>query len=181
MSDLNKKNKDIYLNRLGNLFETIFCINRDCPWTKSLNLKDLLDLLNKEIDEVSYALEKKDVSNLEEEIGDVLFNIFLIPFIIINSKVNISFSNSITFVIEKMIKRHTWVNFPHRKALETQSQYQGIEEHYNKANKTKNIEGMTCGNDNYFNGGVKGNNGANSAVNKMCNITKKTCQENGQC
>ena len=68
-----------------------------------------------------------------------------------------------------------------RKALETQSQYQGIEEHYNKANKTKNIEGMTCGNDNYFNGGVKGNNGANSAVNKMCNITKKTCQENGQC
>ena len=132
MSDLNKKNKDIYMNRLGNLFETIFYINRDCPWTKSLNLKDLLDLLNKEIDEVSYALEKNDVNNLEEEIGDVLFNIFLIPFIIINSKVNISFSNSITSVIDKMIKRHTWVDFPNRKALESVETISDVDKLWNE-------------------------------------------------
>ena len=120
------------MNRLGNLFETIFCINRDCPWTKSLNLKDLLDLLNKEIDEVSYALEKKDFSNLEEEIGDVLFNIFLIPFIIINSKVDISFCNSITSVIAKMIKRHTWVNFPNRKALQSVETISDVDKLWNK-------------------------------------------------
>jgi XTP/dITP diphosphohydrolase len=112
------KNKDIYLSYLGNLFEIIFHINRDCPWTKSLNLIDLLDLLYKEIDEVSYALEKKDSTNLEEEIGDVLFNIFLIPFIIINCNMNISFCNSINLVISKMIKRHTWVNFPGKKAIQ---------------------------------------------------------------
>ena len=132
MNNLNKKRKDVYLNRLGNLFETIFCINRDCPWTKSLNLKDLLDLLNKEIDEVSYALEKKDFSNLEEEIGDVLFNIFLIPFIIINSKVDISFCNSITSVIAKMIKRHTWVNFPNRKALQSVETISDVDKLWNK-------------------------------------------------
>jgi len=61
-----------------------------------------------------------------------------------------------------------------KKALETGDKYKGIEEHYAEA---KNIEGMTCGNENYS----SVYSGANNAVNKMCNITKKTCQENGNC
>src|SRR3989344_2773338 len=62
---------------MKNQFERFFeIINKSIeydPWVKDTGMEGYCNELKKEIDEVLEAIKKKDMKNLEEELGDVLY------------------------------------------------------------------------------------------------------------
>jgi tetrapyrrole methylase family protein/MazG family protein len=49
-----------------------------CPWDRAQTLDDLSGHLQGELDEVKAAIAARDVENLAEELGDLLFNIVFV-------------------------------------------------------------------------------------------------------
>lgn len=90
--------------KIENLLETIDETVKKCAWIKNQSSIDIISSITEETSEVKDALEKNDVNNLEEEIGDLLFTVILLGKISEN-KYNISFEKSIERVTDKIIKR----------------------------------------------------------------------------
>lgn len=79
-----------------------------CPWDQAQTFESLVKDFHEEADELSEAIKNKDMDNLEEEIGDVCFNLALIMQIGIDEKL---FTPESIFerIEKKIIARHTWV------------------------------------------------------------------------
>lgn len=82
--------------------------DKGCPWDREQTILSMIEHFTEEAEEVKSAMEKGDHANLQEELGDLLFNIVLIAQIAKEEKLfNIS---KVLSGIEKKIKtRHTWV------------------------------------------------------------------------
>ena len=48
-----------------------------CHWDKTQKLRDYIEHLQNELNEVKEAIEKQDYNNLREELGDMLFNLVM--------------------------------------------------------------------------------------------------------
>ncbi len=79
-----------------------------CPWDRQQTIQSLAPKLEEEGDEVLAAVRKRDYENLEEELGDLLFNIVLITQIASESG-KFRMSGVLKKVEQKIIARHTWV------------------------------------------------------------------------
>ena len=79
-----------------------------CEWTKSQTSKTLLPFITEEAKEVHDALEKGDIENLKEELGDLLLQIVLQSKIAEENKL-FSFNEVIDNLCEKLIRRHPYV------------------------------------------------------------------------
>ena len=79
-----------------------------CEWTKSQTSKTLLPFITEEAKEVHDALEKGDIENLKEELGDLLLQIVLHSKIAEENKL-FSFNEVIDNLCEKLIRRHPYV------------------------------------------------------------------------
>jgi uncharacterized protein YabN with tetrapyrrole methylase and pyrophosphatase domain len=66
---------DFKVEAFKKMFSLVEKVRIECPWVNSQNFKDHLDELGKEIEELKLAIENKDVKNLEEELGDVLWDL----------------------------------------------------------------------------------------------------------
>jgi len=76
-----------------------------CPNDKSETFNNIVEHLREEIEEVAAAIERNDLENLTEEIGDIVFNLFL--FAQIGKEQNEFDMNTIISKLgEKMIRRH---------------------------------------------------------------------------
>ena len=79
-----------------------------CPWDREQSIESMVPRLLEEAKEVEEALEKKDWDNLEEELGDVLFNIVMISQIASEEK-KFDIGGVMEKIAAKLVSRHTWV------------------------------------------------------------------------
>lgn len=79
-----------------------------CPWDREQSIASMAPKLLEEGAEVLEAVEKEDWENLEEELGDVLFNIVMISQIA-SEEGKFDMSGVLEKVAEKLVSRHTWV------------------------------------------------------------------------
>ena len=79
-----------------------------CPWDQTRKLEDCPKYLNSELDEVIAAIESGDNSNLEEELGDLLFMLaFTIK--VAEKEEKVEMSRLFSRIIDKMVFRHPHV------------------------------------------------------------------------
>jgi uncharacterized protein YabN with tetrapyrrole methylase and pyrophosphatase domain len=79
-----------------------------CPWDRKQTILSLAKSLEEESDEVLVAIRKKDFENLEEELGDLLFNIVMICQIADETK-KFRMAGVLRKIEQKIIARHSWV------------------------------------------------------------------------
>lgn len=79
-----------------------------CPWDREQSIASMSPKLLEEAQEVQEAVKKKDWENLEEELGDVLFNIVMIAQIA-SEEGKFDMGGVLEKIAEKLISRHTWV------------------------------------------------------------------------
>lgn len=81
---------------------------KGCPWDRKQTHESLIPCLKDEALEVVEAIEKKDLDNLCEELGDVLLQVMLHSQIAAEAG-NFTVDDVITVLCEKMIRRHPHV------------------------------------------------------------------------
>ncbi|MFQ5901243.1 MAG: nucleoside triphosphate pyrophosphohydrolase [Thermodesulfobacteriota bacterium] len=79
-----------------------------CPWDRKQDLQSLIPFLIEESYEVIEAIEKGDRSNLQEELGDLLYQIIFLAEIT-GEKGWFDLGDIISHSIDKMIRRHPHV------------------------------------------------------------------------
>lgn len=79
-----------------------------CPWDRQQTFESMKKCILEESDEVAKAIENNDIPNLEEELGDLLFNIFIIAQIA-SEKGDFDLKSVLEKISTKIIERHTWV------------------------------------------------------------------------
>ena len=79
-----------------------------CPWDRKQTYETMKKCIVDESAEVVEAIEKNDIPNLEEELGDLLFNILLIDQIA-SEKGDFDMKSVMEKIGEKIVSRHTWV------------------------------------------------------------------------
>jgi len=109
-----------------------------CPWDRSRKIDDMAKYIKDESQEVLQAFKKKDYKNLQEELGDILFNIVLTSQIA-EEMGKFDISDVLEEIDAKIRSRHTWVFGKDRahtpeEALEMWKKNKEIE----KAKKAKN-------------------------------------------
>jgi MazG family protein len=88
-------------------YEIIKRLRKECPWDEAQTRKTLIPFLLEETYELIDAIEKDDDAKIEEELGDVLLNIFMQ--MVITEEKNISKEEIIERITKKIIKRHPHV------------------------------------------------------------------------
>ena len=79
-----------------------------CPWDRKQTIASMLDYIDEEVEELRLAIENGDHENLEEELGDVLFQIVMIAQIA-KEKKYFEMDGVIAKIHKKIVSRHTWV------------------------------------------------------------------------
>lgn len=79
-----------------------------CPWDREQTIASMLHHVEEEAAEVCEAIENGDHENLQEELGDVLFQVVMISQIA-KEHGYFSMDEVIQGISEKVISRHTWV------------------------------------------------------------------------
>ena len=79
-----------------------------CPWDKKQTHESLIPCLVEESGEAVEAIEKNDMQNLEEELGDVLLQVVMHARIA-EERGDFIFSDVVDGVCKKMIRRHPHV------------------------------------------------------------------------
>ncbi len=79
-----------------------------CPWDIKQDSKSIAPYTLGEAHEVLDAIERDDMENLEEELGDLLFNIVFHAHIA-NERGIFDFGDVVAGIVDKMIRRHPHV------------------------------------------------------------------------
>jgi uncharacterized protein YabN with tetrapyrrole methylase and pyrophosphatase domain len=91
------------------LIDALVETRQKCPWVKEkLSIERLGEAIQSESEEITQAIDKKDMDNLKEEIGDLLMNVTHLA-IICEEKGYFKAKDAITGVKEKLIRRKPWV------------------------------------------------------------------------
>lgn len=79
-----------------------------CPWDRKQTIASMVEHLDEEAKEVQQAIDKQDHKNLEEELGDLLFQIIMIAQIA-KEEGKFDIHDSLARIEHKIRSRHTWV------------------------------------------------------------------------
>ena len=101
---LDKKERYTF-SELANIIEVL---RKECPWDKVQTLESMKKYLVDESNEVFEAVEKKDMDNLCEELGDVLMQVLLYSQIA-SETTNFTIHDVVDGISRKMIRRHPHV------------------------------------------------------------------------
>jgi MazG family protein len=82
-------------------------LRKECPWDAAQSQKTLIPFLLEETYELIDAIERDDRRRIEEELGDLLLNVFM-QMVILEEKIK-SRDDIIKRIQEKIIKRHPHV------------------------------------------------------------------------
>jgi uncharacterized protein YabN with tetrapyrrole methylase and pyrophosphatase domain len=88
--------------------EIVKKVRNNCPHDIEKDFGSVIKDLKEEIEEIELAIKNKDKDNIEEEIGDVLFNVLFLAEIA-NEKYDISLESIIKRINEKIKFRHPHV------------------------------------------------------------------------
>ncbi|HIV98226.1 MAG TPA: nucleoside triphosphate pyrophosphohydrolase [Candidatus Ornithospirochaeta avicola] len=116
MIDYKLNKADNISDACKNLYEIITALRspEGCPWDRKQSEKSAAISLIDETYEYIEGCDKKDISMMREEIGDIMINLFLALYIS-DEKGNFSPADAINEVCEKLIRRHPHV-FSDKKA-----------------------------------------------------------------
>ena len=104
-------------NTFAELVET-FAILRGpngCPWDKKQTHESLIKNMREEAEELVHAIEKKDIDNMKEELGDVLLQV-LLHAQIAKEEGFFTIDDVIQVLYDKLHRRHPHVFGNHAKA-----------------------------------------------------------------
>lgn len=79
-----------------------------CPWDRKQTIASMVEHLDEEAKEVQEAIGKEDYGNLEEELGDLLFQIVMIAQIA-KEENKCTIEGALARIDHKIRSRHTWV------------------------------------------------------------------------
>lgn len=79
-----------------------------CPWDREQTLESMKACVLEEAEEIAEAIDKKDLSNLEEEMGDLIFTLLLMGKIA-EEEGHFNIASAMERAKQKLISRHTWV------------------------------------------------------------------------
>lgn len=79
-----------------------------CPWDRKQKLADLMTPLRNEVEELAAAVAEADAPHIQEELGDVLFNVFMVLRVAEEDGL-FEPGAAMAGVMEKMIRRHPHV------------------------------------------------------------------------
>ena len=79
-----------------------------CPNDQKETFQSIIGHFREEVEEVAEAVEKQDIDNLKEEIGDVLFNVFLMADVA-RSQGLFDIDDVTAAVAQKMVDKHDFV------------------------------------------------------------------------
>jgi uncharacterized protein YabN with tetrapyrrole methylase and pyrophosphatase domain len=82
--------------------------DKGCPWDRAQTIPTMLKCIKDETEEVCQAIEKGDHANLQEELGDVLFQIAMIAQIAEENEY-FKIDDVLKGIDYKIRSRHTWV------------------------------------------------------------------------
>ena len=108
MEKLHKEKKSYSFKELTEIIAELRSAERGCPWDKVQTHESLIPCLRDESEEVVEAIEKKDLENLCEELGDVLLQVMLHSQIARENN-EFTIDDVINGLCEKMIRRHPHV------------------------------------------------------------------------
>lgn len=109
-----------------------------CPWDKEQNLYSIKDHFLEEAYELIEALDRKDVPNIREELGDVFFHV-IFHAEMAESENLFNLKDVIEEISEKLIRRHPHV-FANDKITESEDVITRWEEIKKEEKKDKNID-----------------------------------------
>lgn len=90
------------------LWEALFLNRKKCFWAKEQDLEKQVEEVLKETQELKQAIEKNDLENLKEELGDVLMDALFVA-VIAEEKGLFSFKEVLEAATEKLKRRKPWV------------------------------------------------------------------------
>lgn len=107
------KNEDIISNSskaFNNLLEVIIKLRspEGCPWDKKQTLKSLIPNLFEETFECIDAIEKDDIDNTMEEIGDLYLLVVMLSYILEQTS-KFTIKDVLDTITEKLVRRHPHV------------------------------------------------------------------------
>ena len=82
--------------------------NGGCPWDLKQNYESMIPCLTEETYEVIEAIEKNDIQNLREELGDLLLQVVFFSQLATEDKY-FTFYDVLQDVAEKIVRRHPHV------------------------------------------------------------------------
>lgn len=104
MNNTDKPDGTYTLEDLHEIMKTLRS-EHGCPWDRVQTNESLIPYLEEETGEVIEAIHKKDVENLCEELGDLLYQIMILSQIA-EEKGQFSVNDVIEGISAKMIRRH---------------------------------------------------------------------------
>ncbi len=104
-------------NTFAELVETFAVLRgpNGCPWDKKQTHESLIKNMREEAEELIAAIEKKDVENIKEELGDVLLQV-LLHAQIAQEEGWFNIDDVIQVLYDKLHRRHPHVFGSHAKA-----------------------------------------------------------------
>ena len=109
---------------------------KGCPWDRAQTFDSFKECLVQEAMEVVEAINKNDYKNLEEELGDTLFNLIFLINLGEEQKI-FTMKSVIEGIYNKMIDRHPHV-FGGKKAKNAQEAYNFFQEAKQKTKEKEN-------------------------------------------
>lgn len=94
---------------LANHIDRLLDDETGCPWDRKQTLETLGPMLREEADELIEAIRHNDPENILEESGDVLLLVLMILAKLKATHNEIDPNDATRGVIEKVIRRHTWI------------------------------------------------------------------------
>jgi tetrapyrrole methylase family protein/MazG family protein len=79
-----------------------------CPWDREQTIESMKKHMLEEAQELAEAIEKGDVTDIEEELGDVFLNVLMMAQIA-EEEGKFDAGTMMEKIAEKLITRHTWV------------------------------------------------------------------------
>lgn len=116
MSDLIQKNEGLDSSNLQELLKVVAMLRHPefgCPWDLKQSIKSLVPHTLEEVYEVVDAIDKNDMAGLEDELGDLLFQIVFYAQLA-SEEVVFNFDDVAKGVVRKLVRRHPHV-FPRGK------------------------------------------------------------------
>ncbi len=106
------------------------------PWSKNRTIQERIAELNKEVAEISQALDNNDMQNLHEELGDTLWDVLSVM-IIAEEKYGANTKQIIENTITKFKHRKPWIFEGKKLTEEEELEHWAFAKKQEKENKTK--------------------------------------------
>jgi len=90
------------------LFEAMVLNRKKCPWAKGRDMASHISELESEVQELREAIEKNDVENLREELGDVFWDVVFIG-VLAEEKGLFTMREMLSEANKKFKRRKPWV------------------------------------------------------------------------